>query len=105
MEVEREAYLIEQASVRAKCLVRSSGVPVDGMEDAKQNLLLDCLRRLPKFDSSRGDFEPFVRGVMRNHSTILAVQEHRRRRRDLSLDEPIPDRARSTHAIGVPPIG
>ncbi len=49
-----ESYLIEQASLRARLLGASAGCRPDAVEDARQELLLDFLKRSLKFNSERG---------------------------------------------------
>lgn len=84
-----DSYAMAQASLRAKLLCATAGFRWDAMEDARQDLLVDYLRRLPKFDSRRGDRDSFVRGVMRNHATVLATRRHRIARREvLAADLP-----------------
>ena len=43
-----------------------------------RTLALDCLRRLPRFDASRGNWKGFVHGVVRNHACVLAFRQARR---------------------------
>lgn len=73
-----DPYIIQQASCRASYLVASAGVSRDDWEDLRQEMLLDCLQRTPNFDPSRGDWRGFVRGVIRNRSSVLAHRESRR---------------------------
>jgi RNA polymerase sigma-70 factor (ECF subfamily) len=72
-------YLLQQAGLRASLLLTSFGFASDDWDDLRQNLALDCLRRLPKFDASRGDWKGFVRGVVRNHACVLASRQIRHR--------------------------
>jgi DNA-directed RNA polymerase specialized sigma24 family protein len=67
-------------------LVATAGFRSDDWEDLRQEMVLDCLRRSQKFDSSRGDWRGFVRGVVRNHATVLVMRERRRAPEILSLD-------------------
>ena len=71
-------YLLQQAALRASLLQTSFGSAVGDWDDLRQDLALDCLRRLPKFDASRGDWKGFVRGVVRNHACVLAARQIRR---------------------------
>ena len=71
-------YIPEHASLRARLLVATAGFPISMIDDARQDLVIDCLRRAPKFDNTRGDWEGFVRGVMRNHTTVLIARRSRR---------------------------
>ncbi len=72
-------YLLQQTGLRASLLLASFGFASDDWHDLRQDLALDCLRRLPKFDASRGDWKGFVRGVVRNQACVLASRQIRRR--------------------------
>jgi RNA polymerase sigma-70 factor (ECF subfamily) len=87
-----DPYILQQASCRASLLVATAGFRSDDWEDLRQEMVLDCLRRSPKFDPSRGNWQGFVRGVVRNHATVLVTRRHRSVQRevlaeDLSHDE------------------
>ncbi len=73
-----DPYILQQASCRASLLVASAGLSRDDWEDLRQEMVLDCLERTPRFDPQRGDWRAFVRGVIRNHSTVLASRELKR---------------------------
>jgi RNA polymerase sigma-70 factor (ECF subfamily) len=77
-QIAFDPYILQQASCRASLLVFCSGLQRDDWEDLRQELVLDCLERLPRFNSRRGGFHAFVRGVIRNESTALAWRECRR---------------------------
>lgn len=83
MNAASESYIIEQASLRGRLLSVTAGFPRDEIEDARQDLLLDFLRRAPKFDSTRGDWDGFVRGLMRHRATVLIARRQRRVRREI----------------------
>lgn len=72
-------YLIQQAGLRASLLQTSFGYATDDWDDLRQDMALDCLRRLPKFNPTRGDWRGFVRGVVRNHACALASRQMRRK--------------------------
>jgi len=78
-----DPYALKQASYQASRLVASSAFRPDDWEDIRQELLLDFVRRAPKFDSSRGKWGGFVRGVMQNHATVLAKRGYRRVRHEV----------------------
>jgi hypothetical protein len=65
-------FLIEQARLRASLLRASFGLGSDEWEDLRQELAMDCLRRLVNFDPARSDWRQFVHSVVRNHSCVLA---------------------------------
>jgi len=77
-QIAFDPYILQQASCRASLLVFRSGFDRDDWEDLRQEMVLDCLERLPRFNSRRGDFHAFVRGVIRNESAALAWRECRR---------------------------
>jgi RNA polymerase sigma-70 factor, ECF subfamily len=81
-----DPYIFHQASCRASLLVASAGFRSDDWEDLKQEMVLDVLRRSPKFDPARGDWQGFVRGVVRNHAAVLVMRERRRAPEILSQD-------------------
>ncbi len=72
-------YLLQQTALRASLLQTSFGFAADEWDDLRQDLALDCLRRLPRFDSSRGNWQGFVRGVVRHHACVLASRQKCRR--------------------------
>jgi RNA polymerase sigma-70 factor, ECF subfamily len=72
-----DSYILQHAACRARLLVATAGFPAADWEELRQELALDCLRRLPKYDNARGDLGGFVRGVMRNHATVLIVRRSR----------------------------
>jgi RNA polymerase sigma-70 factor (ECF subfamily) len=77
-EIAFDPYILEQASCRASLLVFRSGFERDDWEDLRQEMVLDCLERLPRFNSRRGSFHAFVRGVIRNEAAALVGRECRR---------------------------
>jgi RNA polymerase sigma-70 factor, ECF subfamily len=81
-----DPYIFHQASCRASLLVASAGFRSDDWEDLKQEMVLDVLRRSPKFDPARGDWQGFVRGVVRNHAAVLVMRQRRRAPEILSED-------------------
>jgi hypothetical protein len=42
-----------------------------------KSMFLDLLQRLPRFRPERGDWQGFVRGVMRNRAATLAAEQER----------------------------
>jgi RNA polymerase sigma-70 factor (ECF subfamily) len=73
-----DPYILLQASCRASLLVSNGGFSRDDWEDLRQEMVLDCLERTPRFDPARGDWRGFVRGVVRHHSAVLAKRESQR---------------------------
>ena len=76
--------LNREASVRASFMVSNSTFSRDDWEDLRQEMILDCLRRAKWFDSSRGEWKPFVRRVMLNRSMDLFTQRNKRAQRELT---------------------
>lgn len=70
-------YLLQQTALRASLLQSSFGSAAADWDDLRQDLALDCLRRLPRFDGARGSWKGFVRGVVRNHACVLAARQVR----------------------------
>jgi RNA polymerase sigma-70 factor (ECF subfamily) len=100
MNATIEPYAIEHASFRARLLILTAGFPTETVEDVRQDLLLDYLRRLPKYDGTRGDHRGFVRGVMRNHTTVLIARRSRRVRHEVLSDDLLKsDSANSTDLL------
>ena len=81
-----DPYAVEQATLRARLLSASAGFPPDAVDDLRQELLLDFLRRAPRFDEARGEWSGFVRGVMRNRAATLVVQRRRTQNEVLAGD-------------------
>lgn len=85
--------LIREADAAAQRLRRKLCMPVCDLDDLRQDLLVDLLRRLPSYDSARGNIGAFAGLVLRNQSSRIAIRYHRQRRAQggalLSLDAPI----------------
>lgn len=78
MNAQVVSNAIEYASLRARLLSLTAGFTRADADDARQDLLLDFVRRWPRFDRGRGDSDGFIRGVMRNHATVLIARRSRR---------------------------
>jgi DNA-directed RNA polymerase specialized sigma24 family protein len=83
MNADMQSYLVEQATFRARLLSITARFPSADIEDVRQELLLDCLRRASKFDAARGEWGGFVRGVMRNRAALIATSRFRSARREV----------------------
>jgi len=77
---EQVQITIEHAAIRAKLLVATAGLPLRDWEDIAQDLRLDFVRRAHRFDDTRGAWDGFVRGLMRNEASVI-LNRHRRRAR------------------------
>lgn len=73
-----DPYVLRQASLCASHLVRRGRFTVDDWDDLRQEMFLDLLKRLPRFQPERGDWPGFVRGIMRNRAAALAVEQEKR---------------------------
>jgi RNA polymerase sigma-70 factor (ECF subfamily) len=62
------------------------------LDDLRQDLLLDLIRRLPRYDPRRGNLGAFAGVILRNQASRMARQIHHRRRSQggalVSLDAP-----------------
>jgi RNA polymerase sigma factor (sigma-70 family) len=67
-------YIEKRASCHARPLVACGFYKWSEREDLKQDLLLDLLQRLPRFDESRGDLYAFAFSVIRNRASVLATR-------------------------------
>ena len=83
MTTPLDSYAVERATLHARLLAATAGFRWDDFGDLRQELLLDYLRRSPKFDEARGEWGGFVRGVMRNQAATLIVRRHRRARHEV----------------------
>jgi RNA polymerase sigma factor (sigma-70 family) len=90
--ITADAYELNHAAYRARLLAAGgAGYRPHDWEDLRQELLMDCARRSTKFDPSRGSWQGFVSGVMRNQATVLAVRGQRRAVEVLVDDLPKPE--------------
>jgi RNA polymerase sigma-70 factor (ECF subfamily) len=84
-----DPFVLRQAEIRASRIVGATGYTPDDWEDLRQELLLDYVRRQPRFDPARGDQRGFVFGVLRNHAAKLATAGNRARAAsELTADPP-----------------
>jgi RNA polymerase sigma-70 factor, ECF subfamily len=82
-----DSYILEQAEYRASILVKWGGFSPQDWADVRQDLALDCLRRIPRFDPTRGGWHAYVRGVIYNQSTILFSRRRLHLRREILADD------------------
>jgi DNA-directed RNA polymerase specialized sigma24 family protein len=81
-----DPYVLQRASIQASLLIATAGFPRDDWPDLRQEFLLDLLRRSPRFNERRGEWHSFVRGIMRNHATVL-IQRRNRRRQEVFIED------------------
>lgn len=74
------ATLLDEADAAAARLWRRLGLPRTDLEDLRQDLLLDLIRRLPGFDARRGGIGAFAGTVLRHQSVRIAARVARERR-------------------------
>lgn len=88
--------LIEQADRAARRLCRKLGLPAADLDDLRQDLLVDLICRLARFDAKRASLDAFASVVLRNRCSRAIVQHHRRLRAQgghlLSIDVSADDR-------------
>lgn len=72
-----DPFVLRQAEIRASQLVACSGFTRDDWEDLRQELLLDYMKRQPRFSPDRGGHRGFVHGVLRNQAAKLAAVKRR----------------------------
>jgi DNA-directed RNA polymerase specialized sigma24 family protein len=78
MNAPLDQYALEQATIRARLLSATAGIPSQEIDDLRQELLLDLFRRSSRFDSERGQWRGFVNGVLRHKAGVLATSRYRR---------------------------
>ncbi|MFN3324997.1 MAG: RNA polymerase sigma factor [Bryobacteraceae bacterium] len=83
-----DPFVLQQAEIRASRMVGSYGFTREDWEDLRQELLLDYMKRQPRFDPARGDQRGFVFGVLRNHAAKLATAGNRARAASKLPDAP-----------------
>jgi RNA polymerase sigma-70 factor (ECF subfamily) len=71
---EVDPYVVQQAEIRASRLVGNYGFTRDDWDDLRQELLLEYLRRRPRFNVERGDHRGFAFGVLQNRAAKLAAR-------------------------------
>ena len=82
--------LLDEADAAASRLWRRVRVPRADLDDLRQDLLVDLIRRLPAFDARRGTVAAFAGIILRNQASRIAMRLRRERRATggdlLSLD-------------------
>ena len=70
-----DPFVLRQAEIRASRMVGSYGFTREDWEDLRQELLLDYMKRQPRFSPDRGGHRGFVHGVLRNQAAKLAAMK------------------------------
>jgi RNA polymerase sigma-70 factor (ECF subfamily) len=90
--------MLAEADAAARRLHRRLRLRAADLEDLRQDLLVDLIRRLPAFDARRGGLGVFAGLVLRNRASVIALRLGRERRAQgggvLSLDAPLDPDAR-----------
>ncbi len=90
-----DPYAVEIIRFKARQLVGQAGFTASDRDDLEQELILDLLRRLPKYDPSRAKRNTFIaRLVDHKIATLIEAQKAVRRdyrRRTCSLNERFKD--------------
>ncbi len=84
---EVDPFVVRQAEIRASRMVGNYGFTRDDWSDLRQELLLEYVRRSPRFNSERGDHRGFTCGILQNRAAKLAA----RRSRTESFEQPGPE--------------
>lgn len=69
---------------KAKQLIGSAGFTKSDLEDIEQELILDLLQRLPKFDSNKAGYKTFIARVV-DHRIARIIEERKAGLRDWRL--------------------
>jgi RNA polymerase sigma-70 factor (ECF subfamily) len=64
-------YIEKSIGYRARALVRDWNLPPDDIEDIKQEMRLDLLRRLPSFNPEKAGRRTFISRLLRNKAASL----------------------------------
>jgi RNA polymerase sigma-70 factor, ECF subfamily len=94
-QCELTDYALETVHHKARQLVGKAGYTKDDVDDIKQDLIVDLLERLPRFDPAKATYNTFVACVVeRKISNMLRdrqAERRDRRREDCSLNDEIDD--------------
>ena len=66
-----DPYAVQLIKYKARQLVGQAGFTVSDRDDLEQELVLDLLRRLPKFDSERAQLNTFIARVVEHRIATL----------------------------------
>jgi RNA polymerase sigma-70 factor (ECF subfamily) len=92
---ELSDYAIRHIRRRARQLARTAGFAAQDIEDIRQDLIVDLLERLPKFDPAKASYNTFVTHVVDSKvATLIRDRNCKKRdprREQRSLNECIDD--------------
>jgi RNA polymerase sigma-70 factor, ECF subfamily len=86
MTPQIDSSVVRQAATRAAIMVSGACFAEQDYEDLQQDLLVDYLRREPRFDAARGTKQGFTYGVMLHRAAVLVVRRQRRAGREVLFD-------------------
>ena len=88
-------YAMKRTHYKARQVVRTNGFTEDDFDDIRQELMLDVLKRLGKFNGDKGDVKPFISRLIDNRIASLIKHRHAAcrdsRRNQCSLDDWVRD--------------
>jgi len=94
-QCELSDYAIRHIRHRARQLARTEGFAAQDIEDIRQDLIVDLLERLPKFDPAKATCNTFVARIIdRKVATLIrdrSCEKRDPRREECSLNECIDD--------------
>ena len=76
-----DPYAVEIIRFKARQLVGQAGFTVADRDDLEQELILDLLRRLPKYDPSRAKLNTFIARVV-EHKIATLIEKQTAHKRD-----------------------
>lgn len=85
-QCELSDYAIRLIRHRARRLVATTGFAPDDIEDIRQDLILDLLERLPKFDPTKAAHEMFVVSII-DHKVAALIRDRNCEKRDPRREE------------------
>jgi RNA polymerase sigma-70 factor (ECF subfamily) len=66
-----DPYVVLKIRYQAKLLTRSRAFSTSDIEDIKQELMFDLVRRLPSFNPARAGKNTFISRVVENHAASM----------------------------------
>jgi len=76
-------YAVKIITYRAKTLIGKAGYKPKDLEDIEQDLMLDLIERLDKYDSAKAKLSTFIDRIV-DHKIANLLEERRAAKRDLS---------------------
>ncbi|WP_102108832.1 sigma factor [Oceaniglobus roseus] len=103
MTPEHLNIILSETLQGAHRLRRRLDLPPADLDDVAQDLRLDLIRRLPKYDRSLGALGPFAGTVIRNRSSRIATRIRSARRRTCGPIASLDEGMRGAHLEAVVP--